>query len=119
MVLGDVLPRRPLGLNDLQDLMADKERIEVLYDPSGTQTSFEGTRVRVLPATPDLRADRLRRVVRKVAIGYGPAVVLVGLGLIISRLRAKRMGCWLGPSLFFLCVQPLFALFVIVTELFQ
>lgn len=118
MSLTDVLPRRASTLNDLQDLMAGKDRIDVLYDAGGTATGFEDRRVRVLPATPDLRADRLRRVVRTLATGYGPAVLLVGLGLLISRLGARRMRLWLFPSLFFLGIQPLFALFVIGVELF-
>jgi hypothetical protein len=119
MSLADVLPRRATSLNDLQDLMAERERIDVLYDPQGTATSFEGKRLRVLPATPDLRADRWRRVVRTLLIGYGPAVALLGLGLLVSWVAATRLGCWLFPSLFFLGVQPVFALFVIATELLQ
>jgi hypothetical protein len=119
MSVAELLPRRATGLNDLQDLMAGQGRIDVLYDAHGTATSFEGQRLRLLPATPDLRADRLRRVVRTLVTGYGPAVLLVGLGLLVSRLGAGRMGCWLFPSLFFLGIQPLFALFVIVVELFS
>jgi hypothetical protein len=120
MSLGDVLPRRPAGLNDLQDLMAGRERLDVLYDAGGTATGFEGRRLRVLPAVKDLRADRLRRVGRTLLTGYGPALGLVGLALVLSRLDgSKRLGCWLFPSLFFLGVQPVFALFVIATELLQ
>jgi hypothetical protein len=115
--LTEILPRTPSGLNDLQDLMAKTERIDVLYDAQGTGTSFEGQRLRVLPATPDLGAERLRRVERSLLIGYGPAVLLVGLGLLVAWLSGERMGCWLFPSAFFLGIQPFFALFVIAMEL--
>lgn len=119
MSLAEILPRRPTGLNDLQDLMADKTRLEVLYDAHGTATAFEGRRLRVLPATPDLHAERLRRVVRSALTGYGPAVALVGLGFLISRLWARRMGMWLYPAFFFLAIQPVFVLFLLALELTQ
>lgn len=119
MSLAEILPRSPTGLNDLQDLMANKERIDVLYDARGSGTSFEGRRLRVLPATPDLRAERLRRVERALLLGYGPAVLLVGLGLLVSWVSKQRMGCWFFPSVFFLGIQPLFALFVIAMEFYQ
>jgi hypothetical protein len=116
MSLAEILPRSPTGLNDLQDMMASKERIDVLYDAGGSATSFEGRRLRVLPATADLRAERRRRVERALLVGYGPAVLLVGLALLVSWVGDTRMGCWLFPSAFFLGIQPLFALFVIVME---
>ena len=119
MSLADVLPRRATSLNDLQDLMAGKDRIDVFYDAGGTATGFEGRRIRVLPATADFRADRRRRVARTLLTGYGPAVLLVVLGLVVSRLGARRMGCWMLPSVFFLGVQPVFALFILATELLQ
>jgi hypothetical protein len=114
--LRDVLPRQATGLNDLQDLMASTERIDVQYDASGTRTSFEGARLRVVPATPDLRADRWRRVQRTLLVGYGPALLLLGAGLILTWIGGKRLGCWLGPALFFFAVQPLFVLFILVVE---
>jgi hypothetical protein len=116
LVLADVLPRRPTGLNDLQDLMAKTERIEVLYDPTATHAKFESVRLRVLPAVPNLRADRLRRVVRTLAIGYGPVLALGGLGFVVSRRGAKGMGRWFGPTLFLLVVAPLCALLLILTQ---
>jgi hypothetical protein len=119
MSLGDVLPRRPTGLNDLQDLMVGKERMDVLYDAGGTATGFEGRRIRVLAATEDLRSHLQRRLTRTLLVGYGPALLLVGLGVLVSRLAARSMGCWLAPSLFFLAAQPIFAVFVIATELLQ
>jgi hypothetical protein len=114
--LRDVLPRKAASLDDLQDLMASTERIDVLYDDRGTKTSFEGARLRVLPATPDLRADRWRRVQRTLLVGYGPAILLLGAGLILTWVGGKRLGCWFGPALFFFAVQPLFALFILVVE---
>jgi hypothetical protein len=119
MSLNDVLPRRPTGLNDLQDLMADKARMDVLYDAQGTRTAFEGRRLRVLPRTPDLPEESSRRVVRTALVGYGPALLLLGLGFLISRLWARRMGMWLYPAFFFLAIQPLFVLFLVVLEFAQ
>lgn len=116
VVLEGVLPRRPTGLNDLQDLMAGQGRIEVLYDPAATHAKFESARLRVLPAVPDLRADRLRRVVRTLAVGYGPPLVLCGLAFIVSRRGARGMGLWFVPTLFLLVVAPLFALCLILME---
>ena len=114
--LRDVLPRRATSLNDLQDLMAATEQVRVLYDAGGTKTTFEGARLRVLSATPDLRADRWRRVQRTLLVGYGPAILLLGAGLILTWVGGKRLGCWFGPALFFFAVQPLFALFIVVVE---
>ena len=117
--LQDVLPRRATGLNDLQDLMASTRRLDVLYDRGGTATGFEGRRIRVLPAALDLRADRWRRITRTLLLGYGPAVLLIGLGLVVAWVNGEKLGCFFMPSLFFLGVQPLFALFIVAVEVFQ
>jgi hypothetical protein len=116
LLLRDVLPRRATSLNELLDLMATTERLDVHYDAGGTKTSFEGARLRVVPATPDLRADRWRRVQRTLLLGYGPAILLLGAGLVLTWIGGKRLGCWFGPSLFFLVVQPLFVAFILFAE---
>jgi hypothetical protein len=102
MALQEVLSRSPTGLNDLQDMMAKTRRITVLYDPAGTRTSFEGRLLRVLPETPDLPADRWRRVGRALLLGFSPAVLLVAIGLVLARFAGGKLGCWFFPSLLFL-----------------
>lgn len=118
MALTEVLPRRPTGLNDLQDMMAKTTRIDVAFDRGGTKTSFEGRLVRVLPATPDLRADRWRRIERTLLLGFVPAILLVVIGLALARIAGGGLGCWFGPSLFFLATLPLFAAFIFAAERF-
>lgn len=115
--LKGLLPRSPRDINDLQDLVAKIERLPVLYDPHATRTRFEGVGVRVLPATADLRAQRLQSLGRGLALGYGPACGLIGLAFLVSRLDGRGVGCWLAPSLFFLGIQPVFAAFMLVVEL--
>lgn len=112
------LPRRPTSLNDLQDLMKDVERMDVLYDPAASRTSFEGASVRVVPEVDDLRADRRQRVARTLAFGYGPGVGLILLALVFARLLGRPVGCWIMPGAFFLGVQVLFAVFMIVVDRF-
>ncbi len=118
MALTEVLPHRPTGLNDLQDMTAKIARIEVAYDRGGTKTSFEGRLVRVLPATPDLRADRWRRIQRTLLLGFAPAILLVVIGLGLARIAGGGLGCWFGPSVFFLATLPFFAAFVFAAERF-
>jgi hypothetical protein len=115
------LPRRPTSLNDLQDLVADLERIDVFYDAGGSGTSFQGRRQRLVPVPEggDLRQAMTRRVLRTLILYFCPAVLLTGLGLLIARLGRGTLGCWMFPSAFFLACLPLFALFVVAVEAFQ
>jgi len=112
------LPRRPAGLNDLQDLTAGLGRIDVLYDPGATRTSFEGVGVRVLPFSPDLAGETFGRIERLFGRGYGPALGLILLTVAAARLGGRSPWGWLYPSLFFLGAQVPFAAFVVLTELF-
>jgi len=119
--LGPFLPRRPTSLNDLQDLVADKERFDVLYDAGGTKTGFQGRRLRAvpLPESGSLRQEQTRRVTSTLLFRFGPALLLTLFGLAAARFGGGGVGCWMYPAAFFLACLPLFALFVIVVETLQ
>jgi hypothetical protein len=105
--LTGLLPRSPVGLNALQDMMPGGTRIDVLYDAAA---SLVHGRIRLVPRTPDLRAQRLQAVKHALLIGYGPALLMIGVGLLAGRLGGERMGCWFAPSVFFLLCQVLMGL---------
>jgi hypothetical protein len=115
--LGGLLPHPPRDLNELQDMMVGRERIDIYYDPGARGTSFEGRRLRAIPAPPegDLRALITGRITHSLLRGYLPAIVLTLLGVLISRL-GKGLGCWLYPSVFFLACQPVFMAFILIIE---
>jgi hypothetical protein len=116
--LGELLPRPAKDMNDLQDLVAGQERYDVFYDKEGSQTSFEGRRLRLVPApkTGDFKTDRWDRLERTALVGYTPALLLTGLGLLVAWLRGGGVGCWMVPSVFFLACQPVVVVFILVVE---
>lgn len=120
MSIAGLIPHSPRDLNDLQDMMKGKERIDVYYDPTGSRTSFQGSHVRVVPAPPDgdLRTHIRGRMTKSLLKGYLPAIVLTLLGVLVARSSKSALGCWVYPSVFFLCCQPFFMAVILIFEYF-
>jgi hypothetical protein len=118
LFIGDLIPHSPRDLNDLQDMMKGRERIDAYYDPTGSRTSYEGRHLRLVSAPPDgdLRTQIRGRMTRALLKGYLPAIVLTLLGVLAARWGRSGLGCWVYPSVFFLCCQPFFIGVILIFE---
>jgi len=116
MSVRPLLPRSAAGHNDLEDLMAGTRRIDVLYDPAGTHTSFEGRRLRVLPYVEDLRSARLSAMRSTLETGYAPLAVALAVCFGVAWLDPKAKTSWATPGLFFAAFQVVGLAFVLVME---
>jgi len=119
MSVRPLLPRAPASHNDLEDLMADTDRIDVLYDPGGSRTSFEGRRLRVLPRVEDLRAAHLARLWKTLETGYAPLVALLAICFGVARIVPGARTHWATAGLFFAGFQVVGLAFVLVVEAFE
>jgi len=119
MSVRSLLPRPAASHNELEDLMADTERIDVLYDPDGSRTSFEGSRLRVLPYVEDLRGVHLARLWRTFETGYAPLAVLLAVCFGVARIDPSARTHWAIPGLFFAGFQVVGLAFVLGMEMLE
>jgi hypothetical protein len=119
MSVRSLLPRPARSHNELEDLMAHTEHIDVLYDPSGSRTSFEGRRLRVLPYVGDLRGTHLARLWKTFEGGYAPLVVLLAICFGVARVDPKARTYWATPGLFFAGFQVVGLAFVLGMEMLE